>query len=613
MVCKKTYFIPLVLVLLIASLPLIAPASAQDDGRVSAFGEYRGYSEPIYREWRRQSQYVAVRDGTQLAVDIIRPAVDGVPVDDPLPVIWTHHRYHRADVSASGGVFSIMDEFPDLARIVAYGYVIAVVDVRGGGASFGMRRGEFSPEETRDAYDMTEWFAAQPWCDGNVGMFGLSYLAITQYLAASTHPPHLKALFPMMAMFDMYQFAYPGGVFMENFVLSWGTGTIFLDKLQPAAPVDVDTDGAMLKAAIAEHAENWNIFPILEQSPYRDSLGPEDIPIFATFNPSPFLDQINASGVAIYSLGGWFDMYPRDTLQWFNNLTVPQKVVLTPWSHNGTGGFDLVAEHLRWFDYWLKGIDNGIMDEPPLVYNVMGAPRGTEWRTTDQWPLPNEVPTAYYFDAGPSGSVKSVNDGLLTTAAPPPVAAQDDYVVDYTTTTGQTTRWTDGYGGGYDYPDMVTNDQKGLTYTTPPLETDTEITGHPVAHLWVTATTPDADFIVYLEEVDPDGTSTYLTEGTLRASYRATTDAPWNNMGLPFHRGNEADVAPLPPGEPVELVFDMQPTSNVFDAGHRIRITITGADADTYAALVFDPPPTVSLYRGGDHASHVVLPVIPAE
>ena len=306
-------------------------------------------------------------------------------------------------------------------------------------------------------------------------------------------------------------------------------------------------------------------------------------------------------------------MYTLDALLWFDNLAVPHKLVMTPWSHNGSGGFGLMEEHLRWFDYWLKGIDNGIMDEPPITYNVMGAPPESAWRTADQWPLPNQQPTSFYFQAGPSGSVDSVNDGLLSLDVPTSNSAQDDYVVDYTTTTGPTTRWTDGYGGGFGYPDMVSNDEKALTYTTPPLEADTEITGDPVAHLWVSATATDADFIVYLEEIDLDGQSTYITEGVLKASYRATTDAPWNMIDLPFHRGLESDVAPLVPGDVVELIFELNPTSNVFDAGHRIRITITGADADTYLTQPVDPPPTVSIYRDAAHASYILLPIIPAE
>jgi putative CocE/NonD family hydrolase len=255
------------------------------------------------------------------------------------------------------------------------------------------------------------------------------------------------------------------------------------------------------------------------------------------------------------------------------------------------------------------------MDEPPVYYNVMGE-CCNPWRFANQWPLPEEQPTPYYFAAGPSGSVASANDGLLLLDAPTDPSGQDAYTVDYTTTTGKTTRWTDGYGGGFGYPEMTANDEKGLTYTTPPLEVDTEITGHPVAHLWVSAEAAEpenVDVMVYLEEVDSDGNSTYITEGVLRTSHRALNEAPWDNIGLPYHSGLEADVQPLAPGEIVELVFDLYPTANVFNAHNRIRITVTGADADTYLTPEQDPPPTLTVYRDADHASHIVLPVIPAE
>ncbi|MBN1202467.1 MAG: CocE/NonD family hydrolase [Anaerolineae bacterium] len=594
-------------------LPLLAPAAAQDDDRVSSLGKYRGYSEPLYDDYVRISQYVPVRDGTRLAVDIFRPVADGVPVDDPLPVIWTHHRYHRADTDENGRVYSILDSVPALETLIEYGYVVAAVDVRGGGASFGTRPGEFTRIEAQDAYDMTEWFAEQPWCDGNIGMYGISYLGITQYMAASTRPPHLKAIFPQMAMFDMYSFVYPGGVFRDDFLTQWGFRTRMLDKSWPAAPVDDDPDLRLLEQAIEEHQDNVNIYTLALDQPYRDSTsGPANTMLHFEWSPASYIEEINQSGVAIYHLAGWYDMYPRAALTWFNNLTVPQKIIVTYWSHSGSGGFNLMTEHLRWFDYWLKDIDNGIMDEPPITYFVMGAPDGERWRTAEQWPLPDEQPTVYYFQPGPSDSIASVNDGLLGTE-PPASAGFDPYTVDYSTTTGQTTRWTDGYGGGYGYPDMVTNDQKGLTYTTPPLDVDTEITGHPVAHLWISADAEDADVYVYLEEVEADGTSTYITEGVLRASHRATSEPPFAYMGLPYHRSFEEDIAPLTPGEPVELLIDLLPTSNIFDAGHRIRITITGADADNYATLGLDPPPTISLYLGGEKSSSVTLPVIPAE
>jgi putative CocE/NonD family hydrolase len=165
-------------------------------------------------------------------------------------------------------------------------------------------------------------------------------------------------------------------------------------------------------------------------------------------------------------------------------------------------------------------------------------------------------------------------------------------------------------GGGFGYDDMAGNDRKGLTYTTPPLAGDLNVTGHPVAHLWVSSTAEDGDFFVYLEEVDPQGVSHYVSEGAIKASHRALSEPYYDDLGLPFHRSYTEDARPLEPGRPMELVFDLQPTSNVFDAGNRVRITVVGADADNATPASENPPPTIKLYREKKRASYVSLPVV---
>jgi putative CocE/NonD family hydrolase len=580
-------------------------AAAVQSGRISRFGEYEGYSEPRYDGQVLTSQHVEMRDGTLLAVDIYRPTQNGTVVEEPLPVIWMHTRYLRRNIhfEPSGGLF-----------LTSYGYVTAAVDARGSGASFGIRKTEFTPEEAQDAYDITEWFAAQPWCDGNVGMFSRSYMGIAQFFAAAQAPPHLKAIFPEMHLFDLYDLPYKNGIYNHDFLEKWDASVRHFDNMTGGAamPVDEDGDGSMLASAIALRAQNGYPFDLSRAAPYRDSLFAPGVGEYAVVSPATYIDEINASGVAVYQLGSWYDEYTLDPLLWFANLHVPQKLVMPGWNHDVFEPW-LNVEKLRWFDYWLKGIDNGIMDEPPLRYYVMGAPEDEAWRTADRWPLPNEERTAFYFHAGPSRSVPSVNDGLLMAQLPTEVDDHDDYVVDYTTTVGPTNRFANGYGAPFGYPDMAANDTKALTYTTLPLESDVEVTGHPVVLLWVSSTAADGDFFAYLEEVDEDGVSTYITEGKLRASFRTQHVPPYENMDLPWHRCWEEDVEPLPQGQPAELVFDLLPTSNLFDAGHRIRVTITGADDDTYETPQLDPAPTVSIYRGSEYASYIELPIIPAE
>lgn len=612
------------------------------DGRVSDFGRYQGYSKETFSEWVTESHYVTMRDGVKLAVDITRPAVNGVAADTALPVLWTHSRYHRKVPSAqamaasrnlgnlrSGGHPNVranpdsvtpekgyVDAQPTLQRFVRNGYVIVTVGVRGSDVSYGRYEGLFSPAETRDAYDVMEWMTKQPWCNGNIGMWGGSYLGITQYMAASTKHPALKAIFPNVAAFGMYDVLYTGGIYRQNMIQHWGILTRFMDVAITATPVDEDELGAMAKEAVAQHAGNWNVIEEYRKAPFRD----HDTPSFAysRHDPSGFLAAINQSGVAAYHWGGWYDIFAMDEMLWLANYSGPDRVTMGPWPHAATTdtamaserGRLLAAEEHRWFDRWLKGIQNGIDSEPPIRYALINDPGQWAWKTATTWPPAGVENVTYHFAVGPSGSVKSANDGLLAQAAPAD-AATDRYRIDLTTTTGNASRWDNAVGQGpMVYPDMAANDAKSLTYTTAALDADVTVVGHPVVTLFVSSDQPDADFHALLEEVDPNGFSHYISEGMLRASLRETSQAPWDNLGLPYQRSAQADQKPLKPGEVVKLEFDLQPTATVFNAGHRIRVTIMGADADNT-----EPPPmkgraTIQLYRGGSQASTLRLPIM---
>jgi putative CocE/NonD family hydrolase len=601
--------------LLTASLP----SQEQAGERVSNFGDYKGYSEATYDSWVRFSQYLTMRDGVKLAIDIIRPAKEGKVHEEPLPVIWQHTRYRRA-VVVDGKVRHLGDSSLN-QPLLKHGYIMASADVRGSGASFGSWNGIFTKEETEDAYEINEWLASQPWCDGNVGMIGGSYLGITQLMAASTKPPHLKALFPIVALYDMYYVARPNGVFFDDFLRTWSELTRQLDTEIVAAPVIGDEDESMLKAAIEEHKQSRPLIEIFAPLKFRDSKDEfTGAYPYKEWGPAGFTEEINASGIPMYLWCGWFDSFTRDGFQMYRNFTAPRKIVTGAWSHSprdpeiAKEEFGLVAvESLRWFDYWLKGIDNGIMNEDPIHYHVMNGPKDNTWQTAKEWPIPESIPTKYYFHEGPSGSVDSVNDGLLNTDLPQGSSGKDEYTVNYTTTTGTATRMDNAVGGQFNYPDMTANDEKGLTYTTPPLEEDVEITGHTVAHLWISSTATDGDFFLYLEEVDGEGVSHYVTEGVARASHRALHDPPYDNLGNPYHRSYEEDVKDLAAGDPVELAFDCHPTSNIFNAGHRIRITITCTDKDNASTPELSPPPTVTVYRSKSQPSYVVLPRVGAE
>jgi hypothetical protein len=238
----------------------------------------------------------------------------------------------------------------------------------------------------------------------------------------------------------------------------------------------------------------------------------------------------------------------------------------------------------------------------------MGALKKEAWHATKQWPLENQKPTRFFFGEGKTGSVSSVNDGFLKIDPPGQKDAVDSYTVDYSTTSGKYSRW---YAVNWPrkYPNMLANDQKALTYTSSPLESDLEITGHPVAHLWVAMDAVDLDFFIYLEAVDGDQ-STYLTEGALRASHRFLSKAPYNNLGLPYHRHYKSQLIPIPAGESIDLVFDLLPISHQFRKGNRIRISVTCADADNFETPNLNPPPRIRVLRNSAHASFVEIPII---
>jgi len=334
------------------------------------------------------------------------------------------------------------------------------------------------------------------------------------------------------------------------------------------------------------------------------------------------LDLITASGIPAYFWDGWRDPLPHDRALFYANIDVPKRIVYGPWTHGYNEPDDPreeasasleAIEQLRWFDYWLKGVDNGIVDEPPVTYAVMDTRQEWTWRTADSLPIPDTVKVEYFFGAGRTGSVDSVNDGLLGRFAPASADGADGYTVDYSATSGTTTRLHDTTGGGPEfYPDMTANDAKGLTYTTGVLDRDLVIAGYPIVTLFVSADVPDHELTVYLEEVEADGYSRYLTQNSLMASHRTLGSPKFSNLGLPWAtstRRDVAGVAPLTDGV-AEVTIVLEPVANLFNAGHRIRVTVTGADADLNWSVPRTPPARLTVHRSSGHPSRIVLPVL---
>ena len=614
-------------------------ATRAEERKVSEFGKYQGYSEAIYDGTKRVSDYLTLANGTRLAYDLILPTKGGVAADRPLPVLFKYTPYLRtyilydkngknmvaelyrwseeeqeyvsknSRVDPRGKLLDPLLRNRYLGRMVKCGYAVVVVERPGTGASFGRVSMTFDAL-AKEADEVLSWIGAQPWCDGNIGMYGDSWQGQTQLAAASTGNRHLKAIFPAATWLDNYSsIIYPGGVYDKAFVnfFAWTQKILSSEVI---TPVDRDRDGALLAQARQERAQGAGLSfsDFTRMFAYRDSAIPNGMkPWIDAAAAYPFLDRINRAGIPIYLVAGWYDICARDMFLWYANLKVPKRLMARPLDHSqvDSNQFDLdyASEMHRWFDYWLKGIDNGIMKEPPIQVYVMTGEKAGAWKSGDAWPLKDQEVGRFYFGGG-----KDPAQGLLTSSSPTAAEAFDTYTVDYSTTTGKDSRWSTA-NWAHKYPNMRNNDAKALTYTTPPLETSVQVIGHPVMHVWLRTDSPDLDVFAYLEEVDGNGDSTYITEGTLRASHRGLGSAPYDYLGLPYHSYFKADQKPVPGAEPVELVFDLLPTAHQFSQGSRIRVAIACADADNFETPVVAPAPGIRLLRDSDHPSFIQLPV----
>lgn len=637
--------IPLVVVALLLTFWGIYKGKERSK-RISEFGKYQGYSEENYDGSKRTSDYLTLSDGTRLAYDLFLPTNNGVPADKPLPVLFKYTPYGRAwtvfdkDGKAvlcglmpvwycdpmlrfrawvmphgSGQIKDAVSRTPWLEEMLNSGYAVIVVDRPGTGASFGVFNGD--PEAVAgETDDILNWIAAQQWSNGNIGMFGDSIQAQIQFRAASTGNPHLKAILPATTWMDNYSaVVLPGGIPDKAMTDFYAKANEAFDAM--ATPVDQDTDGALLAQARAERNAIVELsagMAKLENFPYRDSLTSNGQNFWITEQTLyPLLERINQSGIPVYLINGWYDIYARDNFLIYNNLTVPKRLLVRPTDHAGieesTSEFDYGAEAHRWFDYWLKGIDNGIMDEPPIHYYLQGVEEQRAWQSTDVWPLNHQAKTRYYFGLNATSEKVSINNGGMAPEQPTAVQAFDPYTVDYSTTSGISPLWT-GLAVSHKYPNMRSNDARALTYTTTTLETIITAVGHPIVHLWLSTDAPDLDAFIYLEEVDNHGNSTYITEGELRASHRQLGQAPFNNFGLPWRDHFQSGLQPIASGQPFELVIDLRPTAWHFSPGKQIRITVAFADAGNFDTPILNPAPTLQLLREKSHPSFLELPIV---
>ena len=554
-----------------------------------------------------RSMYVPMRDGVRLAVDVVLPA--GLTAGTRVPAIVNATPYWRGREGTSA---------TNTGRFYAtHGYVFVRADVRGSGASFGVWRAPQAPDEIGDAGDLVAWIVAQPWSNGRVGAVGVSYEGSTAQMLLVPGHAAVKAVIPKFHEFDVFtDIAFPGGVFAETIIRDWAAGQEQLSAGRGVRRVDEDTTGDLLKQALSSRAGNVNVFTAAQQITHREDrpgnlgLSLDDISVFS------HKAAIERTGAAIYGWGSWMDAATADAcIRRFATFSNPQQAVIGPWSHGSAYDADPLKadnapvapsqleqqnEDLRFFDRYLKDLPGPAAAQPRLLtYYVMGE---NVWRTTGVWPIPGTATTTFYFSDGHK----------LAASAPRDASGTDRYTVDFSATTGTRNRWsTENGGGDVIYPDRAAEDRKLLTYTSDPLQEDTEITGYPVVHLSVASTASDGAFFAYLEAVESSGRVTYLTEGVLRALHRkiSTAEPPFK-MFVPYHSFTRADASPLVPGQMATLDFGLQPISVLLAAGHRLRVAIAGADKDTFARIPAEGTPAITVGRNRTAMSSIDLPIV---
>jgi len=362
---------------------------------------------------------------------------------------------------------------------------------------------------------------------------------------------------------------------------------------------------------------------------YRDTPAFSQAREAGMVSPHIVMDAINKAAIPTYVWTGWFDQDTVGAFNFYANLQGPKKIASGTWSHgpnedngradNPRDAYEaqsrelLNVEALRWFDYWLKDIDNGIMNEPSVHYSYAVSPTELVWHSSEKWPLTDTKSKAFYL-SGKSDAFRPEDDAQLV----PAVSDESvlSFTVDYTKSMGPQSRAHDSMSGApamlYSALQAHAEGEGALTITSDILDEDLMVVGHPQLTLYAKSTSIDGDVFAYLEEVEKDGTVKYLTEGLIRASHRDIGDLPYDSFGVPYSASDRASVAKAADFNSgfVALKIAMQPTANLFEKGSSIRLVITGGDMHNYVSPVFSPSPQIMVQVGGKQASVLELPTV---
>ncbi|MCX5831959.1 MAG: CocE/NonD family hydrolase [Deltaproteobacteria bacterium] len=615
------------LILLVLSLFLLLingsllRASDEGTGKVSTPFEYKGYSFPVYRNYTRSSQYVSMFDGTKIATDVYLPK-EG-PGNASFPVLLAYHPYYRMNIDPENGQLKNQVMAPEgfIKYFTSHGYGIVVADMRGSGASFGSRL-DMSPQLGMDGKQIIDWIETQPWCNGNVGMYGASYGGWSQFAVAAQKPRALKAIMPEIIGFDSFECGlyYCGGIFSSRFLEMLGGVFHLYDmavylpetrgtpqpKLPPAPVVDEDGDGDLADEiplynseksflnsppvyrdgkkrqgiyynAIKEHLSNLDIRKWVPASPYRNSRIAGTRYAWTDIGPNDWPMKIAESGIAIYNMGGWFDFFTKGTTQWHAtlNATNPSRMMMQPLTHNAVdiGTDPGPVPYPKYFGDDVEAFISGKMKERLRFFDryLKGIRNGID---DDQrvliyvmngggWRSEKEWPLARqvvipYY-------FEKGNSLVRTTMSDGLDLFRADLTHDTRSGPQGNSRWMAGWQGD-EILKGVCKEPQCLSYTSEFLKVDTEVTGHPIVRLWVSSTANDGDFYVYLEDIDEKGESSYITEGKLRAGFAKLV--PQEEMLPPGKR------LPVLPELPYHGFRDTDYNGGIFAGGKKVELVL---------------------------------------
>ena len=549
-------------------------------------------SQPRYDVEVRLDVRVPMDDGIELSLNAWLPVARSDAPDERFPAILEILPYRKDDWHRAG----------DERRgrwLAARGFALCRLDVRGTGSSPGIAEDEYTARETHDGYLTVEWLAAQTWCNGNVGMWGISYGGFTAIQVAKLRPPHLRAIVPMYATDDRYtdDVHYLGGCVTVSELSQYAVSMVGMNAL-PARP---SFRGEGWQAEWRERLERTPIWLIewLRQQ--------HDGPYWRQGSLAPEYEAIEA---AIFLISGWMDSYIDPALRMLERcVRAPRKALIGNWVHDFPDdaypgpNLDWLHEFVRFFDHWLKGIDNGVMDEPALTFferdysppEPFPASWPGAWRSEPSFPPPGATETELWL--GP-GSLPLA--GSLTFERPPTTGggrgADDRNAMDrfpHRATTGTRTALSWGAGAAPNglARDLRLDDALIPTYTGPVLADPLVILGFAVAELNVTATMPVATLVVRLADVAPDGTAAQVAAGVLNLTQRDSPVSP----------------TPLEPGRSYRVRVPLRAAGYRFAPGHRIRLSVA---SNSWPVLWPSPfPGELAIEQAG---SRLILPTIPA-